>query len=318
MAYLTDEFQQFHNGIRLTPTQNERVRSAVRHLRTHISGDDELNAISARSPFLQGSYAQDTQVRPVDDGPLDVDVVFPITTKFVDRCGGNATEVVRFIRERLQADEYYKTRIVAKERCLRIEYEGEFHLDVVPARPAQGLAPLEIPDRDLSHGWRQTNPEGLLEWVTETNTASKGHFTRALKYLKAWRDHNFDPDNRPPSVALLVFAGNHQPYADKRRTTDRYVLETRKSNSDAAFFADLVYIMDDCLKAKSGRPKIENPSLKTEDLGRDWDVDNFSEFATRLRHLSFLARKAISEDDPVKSARTWQECFGDRFPDAGA
>src|SRR5690606_7319739 len=46
-------------------------------------------------------------------------------------------------------------------RCIRLEYEGSMHLDIIPAIPAsRGIL---IPNADRT-GWQPTDPEGYQGW----------------------------------------------------------------------------------------------------------------------------------------------------------
>jgi hypothetical protein len=51
------------------------------------------------------------------------------------------------------------------KRCLRLNYAGAFHLDILPACPNDRLGggAILVPDRKLEC-WKDSNPKGFAEW----------------------------------------------------------------------------------------------------------------------------------------------------------
>jgi len=58
--------------------------------------------------------------------------------------------------------------------------------------------------RDETH-WKASDPKVVSDWFTDEIECHKSKLTRACRYLKAWRDHNW-PDGPISSLALMVCA----------------------------------------------------------------------------------------------------------------
>lgn len=313
MSEFSAHFKQFHQRIRLAKTQKKRIQDAVSRLRDYIRSHSTLSEASDDRPVIQGSYRQRTDVLPVEKGiDFDVDVVMGISQEFVEEHRGNATAVLNAVEECFRDDSDYEDRVVYNDRCIRLDYEGSFHVDLTPAREA--AEHREVPDRGDGI-WLATNPDGFHDWVQDINKDSDGRFVRAMKYLKRWRDRRLKSTDRIPSVALTAFAGTHDPATYDGPRVQRLPLKTENSKSEAAYLTDLFIIMADCLDRKDGRFEIENPTLPGEDLARDWSWAGMKRFKVGIQRASERAKSAYGEEDAAEGARKWREwVFGKDFP----
>ena len=90
-----------------------------------------------------------------------------------------------------------------KRRCIRLDYAGDFHLDVVPTLSGRGEVLLIGEGRS----WGETNPKGLDTWHTKTNRRLDGSFNALLRMMKRWNFYELSV----PSVTLAVMLGNYLP-----------------------------------------------------------------------------------------------------------
>jgi hypothetical protein len=83
--------------------------------------------------YPQGSVALGTTVRPQRGDEYDVDLVceLAIDPKSVTR----PVQLLDLIEARMRESERYRNRLERKKRCLRVNYEHDFHLDILPGCP---------------------------------------------------------------------------------------------------------------------------------------------------------------------------------------
>ena len=121
--------------------------------------------------------------------------------------------------------------LAGKNRCWRLNYAGDFHLDALPGREDEGgpRFSIEVPDRSVSN-WKPSNPKGYVLWfegrarpyyallearkapLPAVSPADAGDpLRRAVQLLKRHRDVRFDgkPENAPRSVVLTTLAAKH-------------------------------------------------------------------------------------------------------------
>ena len=183
--------------------------------------------------------------------------------------------MVRWLARRLKKMEAYRGRVSTRPRCVRIDFAGEFHMDVVPLVRVRsqgssefpnlsfmGILPLDgnrrhstgnllIPNAVIN-GWETTNPTGLKEWYRQQNQRTNGRFNRVARMLKHWRIQAFDERIRPPSVGFEVMTANSWPL---------YVC------SDASAVSGVLRQISTSFSYT--RPTAINSSLRSEDLLRD-------------------------------------------------
>jgi hypothetical protein len=86
-----------------------------------------------------------TTIRPWRGEEFDLDIVCQLHD-----CDNHAPlTVYNAVADRLRDHTSYRTLLEPKDRCLRINYAGNFHLDIIPACPNAGAA-LKVPDRALA------------------------------------------------------------------------------------------------------------------------------------------------------------------------
>src|ERR1700682_815316 len=141
----------------LTDRQYTRAVSAYEDVGKWIADGDDIRLRTA-NVYPQGSISIQTATRPISDGEFDVDAVSHLS--LVTPAVAPIT-VKRLIGDRLRQNDYYASILSEKPRCWRLDYKGEFHLDLTPSiiNPLCMRGGELVPDRDLSC-WKESNPKG--------------------------------------------------------------------------------------------------------------------------------------------------------------
>lgn len=183
--------------------------------------------------YPQGSAAIGTTVRPPRGSEHDVDLI----TLLVWALGLAPGDVKRAVGNRLREHGDYRSRLEEKNRCWRLVYAREFHLDITPSVPNRVCTRGGelVPDKAVSR-WKPSNPKGLralfearalLQPRIATSdfemakaraqvealplpTRFKGPLRRFVQILKRHRDIHFDNEKRgelaPLSVIITTLA----------------------------------------------------------------------------------------------------------------
>ena len=215
---------QVARALQLTP---EQYALAVEHYQA-VAGWLAASG-SPLAPFKpwiypQGSMALETTVRPRSREEYDLDLVCQMLST-----GMTALELYNAVYARLRDHKTYAPMLEKKNRCVRLNYAHNFHLDIIPAEPdgVRGGTAIVVPDRAL-RDWTSSNPRGYVAWFTDRTRVSitelrkkvdpvphptpsdeKPALTIAVQLMKRRRDMLCDESTAPRSVVLTTLAGEH-------------------------------------------------------------------------------------------------------------
>lgn len=141
--------------VELTPSQFERARQAYEAVAERLSeSDDPL--LAGIVVYLHGSGALDTSIKPIGRMEFDVDLI-----SFAASVSTNVAPAIlkNAIGDRLKQHKVYAAILEEKKRCWRLNYAGDFHLDISPtiANPECDNGGELVPDCKL-RDWHPTNP----------------------------------------------------------------------------------------------------------------------------------------------------------------
>lgn len=288
-----NSFAKFYDKIILGDKQVERIESAVGSLRTVLGSAFDVDEDDREDwLFEQGSYANQTAVKPADeDGEYDIDLVAMSAEP-----GDSPNDALDAVAEVLEANGNYEDKVERCDPCVRLRYAdddiGGFHVDVVPARESDGEAPIEVPRRN--EDWHGSDPKKFTEWAG----GQGDYFKTTVQMLKRWRDHNGDARTNIKSIILQVLISEH--LADY--------------SADALRIEGTLQNIKTELDQHTETPEILNPVLKSENLAAKWSHAEFYEFKLALDKAVEVANEAITTSDPARAHDLWQELFGDDFP----
>ena len=320
---LSSQFERFLGNISVDQPKLNQIKSAHSALRRALESDDYVGPALLET-FLQGSYVHGTAIRPLGKrADYDVDVCCLLDLTQVPLQTEEPKPLLRWLARRLKKVERYRGNVNTRPRCIRIDFPGEFHMDVVPMVETSSQGSIEFPGASFTSviplagdrrridgnllvpnaavdGWEATNPKGLREWYRQQNHRTNGRFTRVARMLKHWRNQALDAPGRPPSVGFEVMMANAWPFF---------------ASSDASAVSGVLRQI--ATSFSFTRPTATNPSLRSEDLLRAWSRDNHEVFMTELRASADLSEQAIRETDEGRSIGLWQCLFRTRFPQRG-
>ena len=146
----------------LTPTQYARAVGHYEAVGEYLA--EQGSPLERYSPvvFAQGSIAIGTATKPVGRDEFDLDLMCQLLIS----SGTNPADVKRFVGERLKSHDRYSRMLREKNRCWRLVYAGEFHMDIIPGIPDPGQrteTALLVPDKEL-RCWKETDPKGYAGW----------------------------------------------------------------------------------------------------------------------------------------------------------
>jgi len=200
--------------------------------------------------YVQGSTAVGTNVRPIASNEHDVDLISLLPD------GSPALPpayVKKLIGDRLKASGVYRDILEEKQRCWRLVYANDFHLDITPAIPNPQCpnGGELVPDK-AAGGWKASNPKGfrdkfigrgrLMPVMRMSKAFNEGRIAadasiepfpvsaqfsgvlrRAVQILKRHRDvafQNQDQGLAPLSVIITQLASRSYEYCVRHHTFD--------------------------------------------------------------------------------------------------
>ena len=298
---LPGHFERFLANISVDQSKLNRIVSAHTALCRALRHDEYVRP-ALREVFLQGSYVHGTTSRPLGDrADFDVDVCCSLDLAAVPTGTEEPKRLVRWLARRLKRVEAYRGKVSTRPRCVRIDFPGAFHMDVVPLiEDTRGFnGKMYVPNR-TANDWEATNPKGLEEWYRQQNARTNGRFVRVAKMLKHWRNQALSKSARPPSVGLEVMIAEAWPLFPQ--------------SSDAGAVAGVLRQLDQKLRYSSSVPSVMNPSLNGENLLRDLAPGHLDTLSAEVAEVARMADEAHRERNETRSISLWQRLFRTRFP----
>lgn len=283
--------------LQITRAQFDRAVSSYKAVAKWLNEPGTLLAPYRPQIYPQGSMALLTTVRPLEGDEFDVDLVCQLLFWF-----GSAKDLYNAIGLRLAEHETYRQMLEPKNRCWTLNYKGDFHMDALPARPADmhGGTAIQVPDRRLDD-WSPSNPLGYIAWFNNRVALRRLREARAanvaplpepdpfetpetlrkvVQLMKRHRDVRFadDPDHAPRSIVLTTLAGNY--YTGLASTTEALLWILSEISAE--------------VRRTPGVMRVLNPANPEENFAEKWEQDPeayckfvryIDEFASDLRSL---------------------------------
>lgn len=269
-----------------------RVTAIVNSLKADaIIGPEYLDHIR------QGSWPHQTIIRPVgDNDEFDADFLL-----LLEENADWSKEPKTYLKELRAAFKRtaYKEKIRKKNRCVRIGYAGDCHIDVVPHLVlADGR---QVIVDYAGNCFEDTNPQGFTDWMKEKDDLTGGNLRRVIRLLKYLRD--FKNTFSCPSVILTTLLGEQVQAFD----------ETHKYADTPTTLVSLLEDLSSWLSFHVTMPPIIDPSCPGTSFNHRWDEAQYLNFKNVISRYAGWAREALDEKDDLKAVVLWQKLFGPGF-----
>ena len=281
---------------------------------------ESQNLVARLRPAIypQGSMFLDTTVKPLSGDEYDLDFVceFKCGTNFFR----NPVDALNLIERSLRANDIYDPMVQRKNRCIRLNYAREFHLDILPAckDPQNGGTCILVPDRQLSE-WTPSNPKGFGSWFNnrartitgrtllekaaplpvQQTAERKPPLKLCVQLWKRWRDIRYrnNPEAAPASIVLTTLAG-------------------RSYRGEESVTAAMENILEETSRAiQSAHPRlfVLNPSNGDEDLSERWasQPGAYREFVSGVTDFNAQWKALLQARGIEKVTRALEGLFGE-------
>lgn len=281
-----------------------------------LDADDSLLAPYDPTIYAQGSMAIGTTNKTIAQDERDIDLVCEM------RLPESVTqaEAKRLLGKRLKESKVYSAMLEEKNRCWRLIYAGEFHMDLLPGKPdgrAATSTALLVPDKFLQC-WKETDPKGFAAWflrkAVQSVQARREAYGRILagvepapKYVPVW-------DKTPLQIAVQILKRHRDESLNGNDDAPISIIITTLAGhayrGQASIFATLLDLLQQMPKHieydSNGRPWVRNPMNSLENFADKWHSEPqkhavFNEWIERAtRDLQALARAALRDAaDPL-------------------
>lgn len=190
-----------------------------------IQNDTVFEKLELRM-YPQGSFRLKTTVKPLKGNEYDLDFVaeLPQDANMTPR------QLYDHIYRILSTDGIHDKMLEKKNRCIRVCYANDFHIDIMPGQALnRSTNEIIVPDRELKKWYHHSNPIGYANWFknqarTRIEYVLKSKkiqcstepieeqevvthlepLKRAVQLIKRYRDIYCDKNNTEPVRSIVI------------------------------------------------------------------------------------------------------------------
>ncbi|WP_304545991.1 nucleotidyltransferase domain-containing protein [Sulfurimonas microaerophilic] len=261
--------------------------------------------------YPQGSVRLGTTVKPYGANEHDIDLVvhLPKVNKYY-----SSEYIHELIGDRLKDHDTYSSMLKPLKRGWRLNYAGDFHLDITPAIPdgeCNNHCPINkhyaefVPDSAL-RDWKSSNPRGYAEWfhkidekmpkfttdsknfvaTFESRTIEdipnqhnfKGVLKRTVQLLKRHRDIFFNEKHitlkEYSPISILITTLAAQAYED--------ILQTQELFDPVVLLKKIISDMKKFRPNENGFYYLANPTNLKENFAEKWNNSSLYSYSFSL------------------------------------
>lgn len=305
--------------VQLDETRYKRMVKSYESIKHWIEADELFFKPYKYEVYPQGSVRIFTTVKPIGKDEFDLDIVIHFKDNMILH---KPDRIYTELKRRLNEHETYRKMLEPKSRVLRLNYTGDFHMDIMPGIQDRFYDEnkIRVPDRKLGE-WVSSNPRGYADWfMAKANLArtsllekalraeriqvddfnNKKPLQRAVQLIKRYRDIYFKKDGsyKTRSIILTTIAG--QFYSGEES-----IFET-VDNIIAAIQTKFSF---------PKRLKIYNPVNPEEDFTDKWDIEPqyYDAFKAFVIHLHQEWQKLKKDNGIIAEAKIFKGLFGDEL-----
>jgi hypothetical protein len=285
--------------VNLKPWKLDLLDTRVAAITNAFQADSAVGSMY-KEHLPQGSWAQQTIINPVGIfDEFDADILLHLEQD--SDWNEDPKKYLQQVRAAFKRHSTYQSMVVRKNRCVRIDYANDCHVDVVPAITLDDGRQVII--NYAENIFEDTNPVGFADWMKERDDITGGNLRRVIRLFKWLRD--FKNTFSCPSIILTVMLGNRVGYWDS---------DARYSDIPTT----LVNLLEDLstwLDQHSAMPLLDDPSCPGTSFNHRWDEAKYSTFKKKVADYAAWAREAYDlqgVDDPAALV-AWQKMFGTEF-----
>ena len=275
---LDDLLHRLCIGLQLSPTDYKLAVEHYQAIGRYLQAEGSPIAKHDPDIYPQGSLRIGTTVKPRGRQEYDLDLVCEMSRLNWKTCP-DPVGLLNDIERWLKANGTYKDKVERMNRCIRVNYEHQFHLDILPACPdgASGYCCVVVPDRKLDD-WKHSNPKGYAEWFEKMARSTefeiylksiepmphqeplelKPPLKRAVQLIKRYRDIKLGYDSKA-AISIVLTTLSAQNYLGQQSVNET-----------------LLVILEGIvasLPRDGSRLVVLNPMNEKEDLSERWDGD---------------------------------------------
>lgn len=300
-----DQLLAFADTLALNGGQRLRVQQALNGLEGALGRDLGPTLGQVQRFVPQGSYERQTIIKPVDDHhTFDVDVILEgrwldTDAFFASKLGPR--ETLRRLSVELRRHHNYSGKVKMKDRCVRVDFAGAFHLDLVPACPVFGRH--DIPDK-TNDTWVRTNPVEVNAWFRGVDKQHNGLTAVVCRLVREWKRSIYK--KRGPSGLVLDVMVAQALYRARSVGSAEQALAL-------AFHGISQSVESMANRLFASGPHLANPCMGNENLARTWNDGTFDGFRGHAAHATERARYASGEVHKSEALDVWSRLLGPRF-----
>lgn len=316
---IDNTLNEMAKAIQLDETRYKRMVSSYEAIKKWIEADEIFFKPFEYEVYPQGSVRIFTTVRPIGKDEFDLDIVIHFKNSKIQH---SPFKIYTELKRRLNENDTYKKMLEPKSRVLRLNYAGDFHMDLMSGIQDNPFDQnkIKVPDRELGD-WVSSNPRGYADWFMDKANQveisllekafraeniqvddfnNKKPLQRAVQLIKRYRDIYFQDDSsyKTRSIILTTIAG--QLYSGEESIFETIENIISKIRAEFRF---------------PERLKILNPINSDEDFTDKWDDEPqyYKAFKMFVNHLYDEWQKLKKENGVIEESRIFKGLFGEKL-----
>ena len=248
----------------------------------------------------QGSWAHESIIRPAEGFEFDADFLVQLAEDAA--WDADPKRYALAVWNALHEHSTYGTMTTRKDRCVRVTYANDCHIDVVPYVVLE--SGREVIVNRTTNQFEDTNPIGFTDWLQDKDATTSGNLRRVLRLLKYLRDQCNAFNIK--SVLLTTLVGEVV-------TPTRAVLAPGCYRDTPSALVTIVQDLDAWLQVRPNKPSLVDPSCPSTSFDHRWTDAQYATFREKIHDLAPKIQAAYDEPTANASLTSWQEVFGSAF-----